>query len=460
MRRRLEEPKDDGDVEDRYYQDRRSLDLDECIVLSVHNRLTQRADCSDAANSVNPPIPPKRLAQELCEWMEPMSKHHVVEIGDCPCWVQDFRWVLEALWPEAAQVRDSDLLSVLFKDAAPLAMVLVFSKFWLRPLRDWKVPAGEPTRKLRSLVKHLFVNYPVPQCLYNNWNTGPWHQREHRNVPPDLKWLLWLILIGQGASLHKAAVLFNWNIPKNYEPKLFCTPPTLTPVEACMWVEIGRLGGTEVEFKRLKNLASTYDPTAIRDRDDCYWEKPGSDFWRDTVRWLIRYRDQLTDETSAVILEWAMHMYSEGTTRRLPPFSWKGRTPGRAQAAGLEYQQALSKPWAGYQWQAHNWDMEYAALDGTQWSVVELTSGEQLFEEGTSLHHCVATYAPQCAAGHSAVFSLRREGQRSLTIEVDPRSKRIIQIRGTFNRSAIVAEQTVINQWYRNVIGDQPPIDA
>lgn len=51
-------------------------------------------------------------------------------------------------------------------------------------------------------------------------------------------------------------------------------------------------------------------------------------------------------------------------------------------------------------------------------SAHELHSLEHLSEEGLSMHHCAAIYAPACAAGEMVIFSLRRAGKRVSTLAV------------------------------------------
>lgn len=67
---------------------------------------------------------------------------------------------------------------------------------------------------------------------------------------------------------------------------------------------------------------------------------------------------------------------------------------------------------------------------------VELDSGLLLAEEGLEQRHCIGTYANACASGATRVFSLRRNGKRTATIELQRNhdgSWRMVQIRGKAN---------------------------
>ncbi len=53
----------------------------------------------------------------------------------------------------------------------------------------------------------------------------------------------------------------------------------------------------------------------------------------------------------------------------------------------------------------------------SEYSVVEITSGAELTDEGERMNHCVRTRAHECSAGHSHVFSVRKAGKSICTIE-------------------------------------------
>ncbi len=85
--------------------------------------------------------------------------------------------------------------------------------------------------------------------------------------------------------------------------------------------------------------------------------------------------------------------------------------------------------------------------EGATWSAHELRSYMALWKEGRALRHCVATYAGWAASGHSSLWSLRRDEQRTLTIEIQPRNRRIVQVRGRHNRPPTDVEWAVVRSW-------------
>ena len=87
--------------------------------------------------------------------------------------------------------------------------------------------------------------------------------------------------------------------------------------------------------------------------------------------------------------------------------------------------------------------------------IVELTHLWQLMAESKMMRHCVSSYAKKCQLGESAIFSLRtvidqngnRVVTRHLTIEVDRKSRRIIQVRGKWNDAWTPSRIPVLQKW-------------
>jgi hypothetical protein len=87
--------------------------------------------------------------------------------------------------------------------------------------------------------------------------------------------------------------------------------------------------------------------------------------------------------------------------------------------------------------------------------IVELTHQWQLVAESQAMRHCIDTYGLPWRAGMSSVFSVRVEetteektGEEShLTIHVERRSRRIVEVRGRRNRPVRVAEIPMLRTW-------------
>jgi len=86
-----------------------------------------------------------------------------------------------------------------------------------------------------------------------------------------------------------------------------------------------------------------------------------------------------------------------------------------------------------------------------EWSIVELLNSSALHAEGRAMHHCVFTYADKCRSRDSSIWSLRLRidggEKRITTIEVDPRCRAIVQLRGKWNRAPGRHAHAIIGQW-------------
>ena len=85
----------------------------------------------------------------------------------------------------------------------------------------------------------------------------------------------------------------------------------------------------------------------------------------------------------------------------------------------------------------------------------ELHNGAALYAEGKAMRHCVYTYLDKCRSRESSLWSLRLktcEGDKRIaTIEVNLRSRSIIQVRAQWNRKPGLQSSYVIHQWARSV---------
>lgn len=304
-----------------------------------------------------------------------------------------------------------------------------FAPFWIRDPADWH--QGDA----RSLIDHLLVRYEIPSFLYGEWTRDK----------PRPKWVFWFILLAQGADLKLAASTFGWQMHRRFVQYLFEAPDTMSPTEACVYAEVRRLGGNDIDAQRLiSNPAFVIDPTELSA------ERLHYRFWHESACWLISNRAQLSDEESDLVLSWAMHEFTE-QARFHRPFSLKGRSVRAARERSVAYREQTNRPWAQYSWLPHTWNWSTESPSGA-WEFVELTSGKDLFEEGQALSHCVATYAARCATGYSAIVSMRCDGIRQITIEIQPQTKRLVQARGLRNRSADHDESDLIRRWISAVI--------
>lgn len=332
-----------------------------------------------------------------------------------------------------ADPRDRRMLKIAAEQRNNSILVVhvgLFSPFWLRSPRTWDQHS--------NFLDHVFARHPVPQFLHRNWG---------EELDCRFKWLIWFILFGQGGSLKKAGDLFGWRIPPRL-PEYLKEEKGSAPKWACIGAEVKRLGGSHREVFSFKMNSGLFDPTEPPE------DKDYVPFWLETVRWFITHREDIPNVgmERSYILRWAIHEYTEAKRAGNPRFSWKGRQFHTILERSYQYQREIARPWPECQWRSYGWDWEVDDPSLGAWSCVELTSGEDLYLEGLAMNHCVAGYAGRCAAGHSAIVSLRHNKKHRLTVEIHPRTKTLVQARGTFNRQAKPEEHRVLSQWMGTVV--------
>jgi len=324
-------------------------------------------------------------------------------------------------------------------EESPFLLCLLFSPFWVRTPRSW-VPPSEGNQLL-SLVEHLFKIYEPPVNFLSAW-TYPVAETRY-------KWIAFYIILAQGGKLKKAGQYFSWRIRKGFTQNLFKVEAGLNPMLSALQAHIFSLGGTAKEYERIsRNRGLVIDPTELIEEwvDGHFYP-----FFERTVKWLIRKREEFTDDEIDRILEWAVHMHTQ-TLYTDTEFSWRGRSDARIREAADEYYRARIGGWENLNWKAHGWDWEYVDVLQTKWVFKELSTGQELFKEGNALHHCVSGYAERCATSRSAIVSISENGVKLLTVEVNPGTKEIIQVRGFQNRIPNRSESRVIELWEAEVL--------
>lgn len=328
--------------------------------------------------------------------------------------------------------------------------LLLFRPFWIRS------PASFCPARDGSLVEHLLVRFELPPVLREAWNF-----EDARNV--DLRALVWSVAVGLGCSLRRLARLGaqrgleDWApLPKKFPALLARAPAKRGLALAALHAEVHRLGGGEIEFQRLAGNASfRVDPFSLR--------PPRARFLAGAIRWLRQHREQLSAAQASDVLVWALHLYTEARRHGTPAFSWSGRGFARSvQEAQLYVDVAFRRGWPynrrrrpELRWRKHGWDWEIES-QGARWSFVELASSLELRDEGQAMRHCVGSYDYSCHIGRSAIFSVRVDDQRKLTIELRLPSLALVQVYGKCNRTATRSERELVERWLNSAVQPSP----
>ena len=194
------------------------------------------------------------------------------------------------------------------------------------------------------------------------------------------------------------------------------------------------------------------------------------EFWSEVVDWLIAHPEVPAPAVVPILdylnnqkfgfgnpLEYADAPGGERVQRTMPAeqprLCMLGRTPKALTREMERWQRSFERLSSNdFAWQRSDIPtFQTTTKGGSVWTIEELLNSAALHREGRSQNHCVASYAYMCAQGETTVWSLTRsrngKPKRCLTVQVNPRSKVIVQARGNSNRRASEDEFRVLQSW-------------
>ncbi|MEK7949730.1 PcfJ domain-containing protein [Luteolibacter soli] len=341
-----------------------------------------------------------------------------------------------------------------------LSRVAAYAGEWRREPESWRPAARlSPEEMWSDLLRHLFVEWPVPRFFDSAWRT----RGDLRTFERD-----WFCHLARGGSWRKAEG-FPASISGRAVHFAMQAPETLTIPQALRWGQLASLSApdaliTEVlahnsvlEFgygdlwsRLFAKVASAREFDArefgvISDvivellhhhhvnRACLLVDLPLSELrlhafrrWRSlldaALKEGVRFRD--TDLTRSGLRAELRHL-SEATWAPMPDVS--------------SYEVVCAE---GFE-------------DPSVWTFREKLCHAQLIAEGEALRHCVSGYWRRCRSGRSAIFSLRQlhpaivpvRHEARLTIEVERATRRIVQVRGKWNRWPGEFEYRLLKRW-------------
>lgn len=318
-----------------------------------------------------------------------------------------------------------------------------FSSRWLRTPAGFSPRSYNADRQFGDLARFLLARWPVPKFFDDAWSERA--TDTHRE---------WFIHIGAGGNLRTAANL-PFPLTKMMAHHALLAPDNISIVPALRWGQVRVLGGSE-------RLARAVISSPLRDAQD---DEP---FWLSVVQFFVA-SPMLDAHQVGPIVDWIRNQRFVGEPRRIvdgvacgggipqPNLTMKGRTVESVLRQVERWHRELNRetirgalvwPTCGIP--------GYERTEGTEGSqkivrIDEILTSAELQHEGGAMRHCVASYARTCARGTVAIFSLKLDSgtgfDRRLTIELDVRSKRIIQARGRFNAPPQLLDERYIRNW-------------
>ncbi len=363
-----------------------------------------------------------------------------------------------------ACLRDrSDLLSqrprMRWDEPTPARMLAVLPRLakrrcqWVRRLWDWRPPRGRRLTQFRSFVDHLLAEYPVPAFLSHGllgWDQyAAYRHLAAGGSPRGLEW----------PRLTRAGVRY-----------FMTAPADLSFREAVIWTRVRERRGTTGLARALiaadrDHVVTDADCQKTRWMDDPFW-------LNDVLPFLVREWPIPADEVAAVVGFVQEQRFEDadvvlgpeaGGGPLQPDLSLRGRTLHSLRHLMANWRDDLAETIAerttneGRRWRPSGIvGYELVERDGQRqrprrWSIRELLTERELRVEGARMKHCVVTYVEDCVEGRSTIWSmqLERRGQprRVLTIEVDPKRRRVVQASGHCNAGPTTVQRKVLQQW-------------
>ncbi len=339
--------------------------------------------------------------------------------------------------PRAVELLGAD------RDGAHAAWFLgLAGAVWLRPPEEWAQGTRNAGRALASLTRHLVARWPVPAVLDGAWTSGEARQRA------------WWLHVASGQNLRTAEGL-PFPLTKRAAHEALLAPEQVGLLGALRWGQVLSLGGTP---RLARALLGTRLGRVVGEHEV---------FWETVIRWLVGH--PLLDPAHLGPIVDFLHAQkfvvpAGATAAPQPGLTMRDRQPRAllAQVTAWHQRLARARRWVGRDATVPlTWgrtlaldDWKHLGADGrVAHTVVALLSVDDLVVEGERLEHCVASYAWSCARGTASIWSLRRPEKEGftplLTIEVDPRTRRVVQARRKRNAFPDAATTSLLQRWAR-----------
>ena len=328
---------------------------------------------------------------------------------------------------------------------------------WVRPINEWSAPLSNIHIQFSSLVQHLLACFQVPSFLEQAFLTGNALHQE------------WFFYIGAGNNIRK-----HPDIPVPLTKKMavhfLSTPGSFEIEEGFVYAQIRSIGGS----LRLIQALRGYRP--MRDFEN-------NSFWVSIFHFLVNQVEPENFQQVGPIVDYiyrqkfepTLNMTDRGAIEAVPlepDFSIKGRTYASIMRLVLAWHHQLNNEqcknvlsWAFCEIDAFchfepakirlvkegGKSKEIVEVPPKLWTIRELTSNLELFEEGRKLRHCVSSYVIDCQKGRSTIWTMEvdieSKKKKVVTIEIAMLKKRVCQVRGRLNRMPKAEEMAVIKRW-------------
>jgi hypothetical protein len=322
---------------------------------------------------------------------------------------------------------------------------------WVRPLDGWRARSHNARRQFQSLLRHLIARYDIPTFLDAAWLEGL--------TADGVKYQGWYKHIAGGGNLRTVEDL-PVSLNRRQAHLFLQTPDEFDILSAFRRSLIIDLGGDD---RLVRSILSSRIAIAFG----------AEEFWTTVFRFFIAHPELPPQEHGPIIDFLLDQKFIPSVPNPLadqpgqpalespqPNLSMKGRTPESLRRAVTDWHRELAERQAVAtavgSWEPSGFTpfVRDEETEGGQrfYEVTELLTAQELFEEGKTMSHCVASYARTCASGRSSIWSLRVQIEsgrviRLATIEVRLSDRKIIQVRRRSNKPPTSREVSLLSRW-------------
>jgi len=304
---------------------------------------------------------------------------------------------------------------------------------WIRPVDGWRPKRVALFERRAELAAWLLARWPVAWWLSKIWSSGS------RPSPREIALYLHLTS-GQSLRMYE---------PEGGQMTAAMRHHTVNAPMRCAYASAFRYGvarGSGADESLAMTIAlATYGGTATAGP------------WREIIEWAAR-RPEFAQADTRELVRYIDHEMTERARAGQPAYSIRGRTVRSVARAAREWQDRLQAEAAealrDQDRRLRSWapcgirEAPVTRVDGKPHRIIELTTLEQLMDEGVTQRHCVGSYAKAAHAGRCAIFSLRDRRDKSvLTLEVNLGTRRVVQVRGQQNRRPTDEEARAVESW-------------
>jgi hypothetical protein len=307
------------------------------------------------------------------------------------------------------------------------------SAAWLRAPEDFRPRTTHGRDQLAELVRYLFESYRVP-----SWLRAPLAPKRGRPLRAPV--FDWYIHVAKGQNLRGAPGL-PLCLSRRAAHEALCAPAQSPPQQALLYGILRAHGAPVAVRDALLRVTRRRDFTL-----DAGWLKLFEKIARtpeliaEQVQPLIQYAQLRRLERAS--LEVSVPALLRGMERWLAAL----RDAAVRQRA-LEHGPQFEQRWAPSQL-ATGFE---GSLEQGDYTLCELRSFRELFEEGQVMHHCVFSYASVAQAGTVSIWSLRitqaRREVGRVTVRVVAGERAVVEARRRHNQGIQPHEREVLRSW-------------